>query len=197
MGDKNLERLIETIKREAIEAADRKVSEMLENAEREANDIIKSAKAKKASLIEEAEKRAESTLSKGQNALNQAVRDLSIMLHNDVNQLFKSVLQQEVDASFTPDLVKSAVLKILEQMGTKSEVQLPASLKNEVAAYIQKQLQHTKDLTKISTNTALVKGFIIANEEEGWSYQITPEEVTELIYSQLSNQWKMILNSKQ
>lgn len=197
MSDKNLENLIETIQREAIEAADIKVAEILENAKKEADAIIKSAEEKKASLIEEGEKIAESTINKGQNALKQAARDLTIILHNDIKHLFNEVLQQEVDASFTPDLVKTAVLKILEQIGTNTEVQLPDSLKNEVAVYIHKQLQQSQDVTKISANSSLIKGFVIAKEEEGWSYQITPKEVTELLNSQLSNQWKEILSSKQ
>lgn len=197
MSDKNLDKLIQTIKREAIEAADKKVAEILENAEKEADAIINSAKIKKAALIEEGEKRAESTLNKGQKALQQAARDLSIMLHNDLKHLFKVVLQQEVDASFTPDLIKTAVLKTLEQLGTNAEVQLPESLKNDVASFIHKQLQQSKDVTKISANSSLVNGFTITKEDEGWSYHITPEEVTEILNSQLSNQWKEILNAKQ
>ena len=196
MSEKNLESLIETIKHEAIEAADKRAAEIIDQAKKEATGIIKSAETKKASLIEEGEKTAEATINKGENALKQAARDLTITVHNDIKQLFHNVLVHEVDSSFTPETIKTAVLKILEQVGTNSEVQLPDDLKNEVVSYIHKQLQQSKDVTKISTNTALVKGFKIASKDEGWSYQITPEDVTELLNSQLSNQWKEILSSK-
>lgn len=196
MSDKNLENLIETIKQEAIEAADKKVAVILEKAKKQAAEIIKSAETKKATLIDEAAKTAEATINKGNNALKQAARDLSITLHNDMKRLFREVLEQEVDASFTPETIKTEVLKVLERVGTNVEVQLPETSKNDIASYIHKQLQQSKDVTKISANTALLKGFKITNKEEGWSYQVSPEEVTELLHSQLNNQWKEILSSK-
>lgn len=196
MSDKNLENLIETIKQEAIEAADKKVAVILEKAKKQAAEIIKSAETKKATLIDEAAKTAEATINKGNNALKQAARDLSITLHNDMKRLFREVLEQEVDASFTPETIKTAVLKVLEHVGTNVEVQLPETSKNDIASHIHKQLQQSKDVTKISANTALLKGFKITNKEEGWSYQASPEEVTELLHSQLNNQWKEILSSK-
>jgi vacuolar-type H+-ATPase subunit E/Vma4 len=196
MSDKNLENLIQTIKQEAIETADKKAAEILEQAKKEAADIIKSAQSKKAALIDEGEKTAEATINKGENALKQAARDLSITLHNDIKHLFRGVLEQEVDATFTPETIKTAVLKLLEQVGTNVEIQLPEALKKEVVAYIQKQLQHSKSITAISADTALLKGFKITNTNEGWSYQITPEDITGLLHSQLNNQWKEILSSK-
>ena len=195
MSDKNLENLIETIKQDAIATADKKAAEILDKAKKEATHIITAAETKKTTLIEEGKKIAEATINKGENALQQAARDLSITLYNDISHLFRSVLEQEVNASFSPKTVKNLVLKTLEQVGTNSEVQLPEDLKNEVTSYIHKQLQQSKELTKISANTALIKGFKITNKDEGWSYHITPEDVTELLFEQLSEQWKKILGN--
>lgn len=196
MSDKNLENLIKTIKQDAIEAAEQRAAEILEQVKKEAADIVKSAETKKATLIDEGKKTAEATINKGENALKQAARDLSITLHNDMKHLFREVLEQEVDASLTPETIKTAVLKVLERVGTNVEVQLPETSKDDVAHYIHKQLQQSKDITTFSTNTALLKGFKIVSKDEGWSYDLSSEEVTEVLYSQLSNQWKAILNSK-
>lgn len=197
MSDKTLDQLINTIKSEAIEAAEAKANTIIENAHKEAKAIIHNAEAKKASLIKDGEEEADATLVKGEKALQQAARDLSITLQNDIKSLLDAVLKKEVANAFSPELVKTAVLKVIEQIGSHAEVQLPESMLQDVANYIQKQLKNAKELPTIKGDSNLVDGFSISKTDEGWSYEITPQEIADVLSKHLSANWVKLIKNKE
>ncbi|MFP3670486.1 hypothetical protein SB717_35965, partial [Priestia sp. SIMBA_032] len=90
-----------------------------------AQKILKQAEAKRAALLNNAEKEAKATLDKGEGALKQAARDLTVSVHNDLLKLLKATLEQEVATTFTPELTEKAVLKVIENVGTGASLQLP------------------------------------------------------------------------
>lgn len=196
MSDKTLDQLIETIKSEAIEAAETKAKTIIENAQKEAKMIVQNAVAKKDSLIKSGKEEAEATLAKGKKALQQAARDLSITLQNEIKSLLDAVLLNEVEGAFSPELVNKAVLKVVEQIDGNTEVQLPESMVQDVADYIHKQLKDSKRLPSIKGNSNLVKGFSVSKSDEGWSYRITPQEIAEVLSTHLSASWVELLKNK-
>lgn len=196
MSDKTLDQLIDTIKSEAIEAAETKAKAIIENAQKEAKTIINNAEVQKEALIKSGVEEADATLAKGQKALQQAARDLSITLQNDIKNLLDAVLQNEVENAFSPELVKTAVLKVVEQIGGNVKVQLPERMLQDVASYIHKQLKDAKVLPSIKGNSILVKGFSITKTDEGWSYEITPQEITDVLSTHLSANWVELLKNK-
>lgn len=195
MSEKSLDQLIETIKSEAIEAAETKAKEIIDKAHKKAESIIHKAEEQKKMLIKGGAEEADATRAKGQKALQQAARDLSITLQNDIKSLLDAVLHKEVDSAFSPELMQAAVLKVVEQVGGNSEVQLPENMLQDVAAYIHKQLKDSKTLPKISADAALVNGFSIAKKDEGWSYDITPKEVADVLNVHLSSKWVELLKN--
>ncbi|WP_178984928.1 HrpE/YscL family type III secretion apparatus protein [Winogradskyella helgolandensis] len=195
MSDKTLDQLIETIKSEAIEAAEVKAKAIIDKAQTEAETIVHNAKQTREELIKSGEEEAESILSKGQKALQQAARDLSITLQNDIKKLLDAVLQKEVDDAFSPELMQTAILTVVDQIGGNSEVKLPEVLHNDIAAYIHKQLKDAKTLPKLSIDTTLVKGFSITKKDAGWSYEITPKEIADLLNTHLSSKWVELLKN--
>lgn len=194
MSEKNLQSLIETIKSEAIIVAKQQADEIISEAKKEADSIIKIAENKRKFILDEAEKEVESSKINGNNALKQAARDIVITLENDIKKMFETILETEVKNSFSNDVVKNAILKIIAQVGSETEIHLPEKSISEIESYIQKQLQDTKKNIKIVPNNSLINGFEIHKKEEGWSYKITSKELTELLHSYLNVKWKTLLN---
>jgi len=197
MSEKNLEKLIATLKKEAIEAAEKEAGEILEKAHAEARNIVEEASSKSDMLLQQAEEEAGAIREKGEGALRQAARDMSVSARNNLLLMLKSVLESEVERSFTPELVETAVLKILENVGAGTTVSLPGELKAGLAAQILERFQSSQDRPTITEDTSPAMGFSIAKTDEGWSYHVSPEAVTELLYSQLSPSWLRILKKGQ
>ncbi len=197
MSEKSLDKLITTLKSEAIEAADKKALEILGNAKEQADKIITEAEAKSEALLKNAEKEAQAILSKGENALHQAARDVNVAVRHDVLQLLGAVLENEVEAAFTPSLIEKVVLKIADNLDSGVSLKLPDTLEKDLAAQIWKRLQASDNLITISKDSSLNKGVSIVKTDQGWSYHISPEEVTELLHAHLSPRWIQILKNEE
>ncbi|MCW5518254.1 hypothetical protein J1N09_00285 [Aureitalea sp. L0-47] len=196
MSEKTLDRLIATLKSEAIEAADNKTREILENARVQSQKIIEEAEAKRDEMLQSAELEAEATREKGKAALQQAARDLSISVRNDLLKLLKSVLEREVKDGVTSETIVNAILKIVENVGGEATVELPENMQKELADKIQQRLSTSENLVSIITEKNLIEGFKISNKDRGWSYEITPEEVTELLFANLSPKWIELIKNE-
>ncbi len=195
MSEKNLEGLIATLKREAVEEAQKQAGDIVSKAQGEARAILRDAEARKAETQRQAEAAAKATREKGESALRQAARDLSVSVRNDLLTLLKVALEREVEGAFSPQLIEKAVLGILENVGSGATLELPPDMGGQLADRIRQRLQASGEPVSIRKNTSLVNGFAISKTEEGWTYRITPEEVTELLYTYLSPKWIEILKN--
>jgi F0F1-type ATP synthase membrane subunit b/b' len=195
MSDKTLDKLIAQLKSEAIDSAEKASQKIVEDAKVKAQTIIKNAEDERLQMLSEAKKEAQDTISKGESALKQAARDLNVTVKNDLLKLFKAVFENEVEKSFSSDLIKTAVLKVIDTIGSDLEVKLPETMKQELVDAIRKQIQASDNSIAILKDKNLLNGLSITKTDQGWSYQITPEEVTELLTSNLSEKWINILNS--
>jgi len=196
MSEQTLDKLIATLKSEAIEAADKEANEIVKNARQQAKKITQEAEAKKSELLNQAKKEAQATRSKGEAALKQAARDLSISVQNDLLKLLKATLEREVAATFTPDLMEKAVLKVIENVGAGAALQLPDTMHVALAEKIQKRLQESNSLEAITKDASLLHGFTVTKTDDGWSYLISPEAVADLLSEHMSPKWINMLKNE-
>lgn len=195
MSENTLDKLIAKLKLEAIDAAEKEANEIFEHAKTKAERILKDAQVKRDEILEKAENESKANTFKADGALKQAARDLTVTLRNDLLNLLGKVLEKEVESSFTPALIETAVLKVIENVGSGVALKLPKNLESNLADQIQKRLQSAEDITSITSNNSVVNSFSITKTEEGWSYDISPEEVANLLQSHLSPKWLDILKS--
>jgi vacuolar-type H+-ATPase subunit H len=196
MSEKSLNQLIKSLKTEAIEAAREESEKILANARMEAKRIVQTAEEKKTVLITEAKQEAQAILQKGEAALQQAGRDYSISVRNELLNVFQAVLETEIRREFTPDLLKTAILKVVENIGGDVELKLPSKDAKELAEYVQSRLKSSEKVVAIMEDKSNLDGFTIAKKKEGWSYSVTPEEVTEGHKKHLNKNWLEILKQQ-
>ena len=197
MSDKTLDQLISSLKSEAIDTAERESNKILEDARSQAQKILKGAEEKREQILLEADNEAQAMIRKGESALRQAARDLYIAVRNDFIELFGAVLEKEIHNDFTPDLIKSAVVKVMENIGKEVELKLPGALEQALADYIHQRLQNSDDLVSIIRDDSMLAGFSITKTDEGWSYHISPEEIAELLQPHLIGRWVEVLGNKE
>lgn len=196
MSEKTLDHFIERIKTEAIEKAERTAQSIISEAEKKAAVIISEAQHKKALLIEDGQREAEALTKGGENALRQALRDIIISLQNDLMHILGSILQAEIRQSFSPDLIRTTIIQVIKNIGGKTEIRIADSIKEELALFIQSQLQNSEEIPKITGENRVLDAFTISRTDEGWHYNISVQEVSELLYSHLAPKWNEILNRK-
>ncbi|WP_299670019.1 hypothetical protein [uncultured Polaribacter sp.] len=197
MSDKTLDKLIATLKSEAIDAADIASKKIVEDAQVQAKKIVRSAEEKRKQILIEAQREAEATLSKGESALRQAARDLYITVQNDLLKLFQAVLKKEVNEAFNPDLIKSTVIKIIENVGSEVRLKLSEDFDQKLADHVHLRLLISENIVSLIKDDNILNGLSIANTDQGWSYHITPEEVAELLNNHLSRKWMNLLKNRQ
>lgn len=197
MSDKSLDQLISSLKSEAIEAAERESNKILEEARSQSRKILKAAEEQRDRMLTDAGNEAQATIRKGESALRQAARDLHIAVRNNLLKLLGAVLEKEIHAEFTPDLVKSAILKVMENIGGEVELKLPETFEQELADYIRRRLQQSEDLVSITRDDSILAGFSITKTNEGWSYDISPEEIAGLLEPYLIGKWVDILKNEE
>ena len=196
MSEKSLDNLIAKLKSEAVEKADEKAKGILEVAKADSQKIIEEAERERTELLQNAKSEAENMQKKGKIALQQAARDLSVSVRNDLLKLLKSVLEREVKQRFTPDFMEKAILKVLENVGDGAGIELPETIKDELIDKIQQDLITTDNLTSFTKDKNIINGFKISKKDEGWSYEITPEEVTEMLFAYLSPKWVQLIKKE-
>lgn len=193
MSDKSLNQLIETIKIEGIEAAEKASAQMVEKARLEAEQIIKDAEQKSKNLISNAEKEAQSIIEKGKEAFKQAGRDYSISVRNDLIKLLHNTLNKEIDQNFDPETLKSAIVEIVKNINQEVSINLSPNFFKDAADYIHSQLKE-QPLIEISEDQNLLNGFSIYHNQEGWAFEITEASISEALKNHLNHYWVEILN---
>jgi V/A-type H+-transporting ATPase subunit E len=197
MSDKTLDQLITSLKTEAIDAAEKECEEILNKAKLEAQQIIKAAENKRDDLLADAQQEAQAIIDKGEASLRQAGRDYSISVRNELIEMFDAVLKAEVNKEFSPELLKSTIIKVIENIGGDVDVRLSSENSKELAEYIHARLQSTDQIASIVEDNTVLKGFSISHKTEGWSYDITPEEVAESLRAHLNTNWLNILKKEE
>ncbi len=196
MNEKNLDQLIASLKTEAIDQAEKESGRILEEVNLQAEKIIKAAREERDAIISDAKNEAKAIVSKGESALRQAGRDFRISVRNELLKIFQTVLEKETRKEFTPDLIKTAIVRTIENIGDDVELRFPNELLSEMAEYIHDRLNKSEILVSTIEDNTILNGFSIKKIKQGWSYNITPENVAEALGNHLTNKWINILKNE-
>ena len=194
MSDNTLDELIAKVKSEAIDSAEKEAHSIIEEARQNAQQLLRNVEAEKDQMLKDAQTEADAILNKGKIALQQAARDVHISVKNDLLKVFRSVLETEVAASFSPELYTSVIKKIIDTVGGNTNITLPDKMEDQLIDAIRTKVAQPGNTIEISKDEQLFSGLSITKTDEGWSYDITAEEVSDLLSRHLSQKWIDILN---
>ncbi len=196
MSEHTLDLLIDRLKNEAIEQAEKEATTIVAEAQAKAQKLLAEAEEEKRSVLQDAQKEAQAIVENGKSALQVAARDLSLSVQQDLLQLLKETLEEEVQQSFSPDLMKSVLANVVSHFGDDLEFQLPPEHAEELAEYVRQQLQASGHSISVMEKPGASSGITILKKDQGWSYTISPAQVTEALLPQLNAKWVQILTDK-
>lgn len=189
--DAQLNEIIQTIKSEGVENAEREAAEIKRKAEEEAEQTVKDAQARAQEIVENARSEAEKLEASGKAALKQAGRDLILNLRNRVTTLFDTVVKQSVTESYSPETVSEAVVALIknwpEDQANDLTILLPESQREKIEAQLRSKLaEEFKKGLEIKPVHGINAGFRISVKDGSVYYDFSEEGIAEVLSAYLN-----------
>lgn len=179
-----LDSLIEKIKADGVEAANKQADEIVAAAKKEADDIVKKAKDKAESFKKNAESDAKNYQKNAEIAIQQAARDTVLVLKEKVTAILEQALLADVDETLDKDFLKDLIVKVAEVWAKDEDVEvlvggvdvdaLTAQLKNALA-------KNVKGTVEVKLDRKIAKGFRIGKKGSDLFYDFTDESILDAL----------------
>lgn len=188
----SIQDLLDKINKEGVDEALQKKEEIINKANEDAEKIRKQAKAEAEAVVADAKREAEKLVKQGESSLEQAARNIRLSLKNDLNEMFASVLNDNLKNNLSPaeytEIIKAAVSGIED---TDKKVELSDKLYSGIAASVFSSLGINAE-----NNHSLRSGFKLSVNNGKAYYDFTDEELTSLLTPYLSEGLNRIVCKK-
>lgn len=195
--DVKLDDLINQIKSEGVEEAQKEADKIVEDARKKADSIVNEAEEKAEKIKKDAEKQAEKIQSNGESALKQAQRDTILTTKEKLTEMFDNVFKGLVNEKMKTDVVAKLIQKVIEQLGEGKEYEFDVSdkeIEKLRKAVFAKSKSKLKDTVTITPNKNVSAGFKIGLKGEDIFYDLTDEGISEFLMTFLNPSIKEILS---
>ncbi len=158
--------IIERIKTESVEKAEKICQEMIANAKEESAKIIATAEKTSADLINSANNKINLTEKNSITAIKLAGKEVINDIRNTIINLTNLILKKEIETAFSTELISDIILKIINQYLAEEKTDLEiiiheknkTILINSLLAKLKPEI--IKGIT-ITTNKNIQQGFKI------------------------------------
>ncbi|MFA6617519.1 MAG: hypothetical protein WCT23_00415 [Candidatus Neomarinimicrobiota bacterium] len=186
-----LDSLIEKIKADGVDAANKQAEEILLKAKKDAEEIVKKAKVKADTYQKNADAEAKAYQKNAEVAINQAARDTLLVLKEKVTLILEQALLSEVDSTLDQDFLKELIIKVVEVWAKDEDIEVLVNgvdvdaLTAQLKKALGKSLENTID---IKLDKKISHGFRIGKKDDNLFYDFSGESILEAL--------KVFLNPK-
>lgn len=179
-----LDSLIEKIKADGVDAANKQAEEIVAAAKKEADDIVKKAKDKAEQYQKNAEAQAEAYHKNAEVAIQQAARDTVLVLKEKVTGILEQALLADVDKTLDKDFLKELIVKVAEVWAKDEDVEVLVNgvdvdaLTAQLKTALSKNIKGTVD---VKLDKKISHGFRIGKKGEDLFYDFTDESILEAL----------------
>lgn len=181
-----IQELINKIKSEGIETADKMSKDIIADAKNQSRAIIEQAKKQAEQIIADAKKESEQLQQSTRMSLKQAARDMILTLRQEVREVLKQVIDQEVRDSLTPDNLMKIIHAVIERSIADKTVETDIhvflneqdcqKIKEGFIAKLQKEL---KQEIYVHSSEDVTKGFTISFDGGKSQFDFTDESLAQ------------------
>ena len=189
--DVRLEDLIEKIKQEGVDAAQKKSDDIVAQAKKQASEIIEEANKEARQIAQKAKDEAARFEQTAQSAVQQAARDTTLTVKEEIKKIFERILKQKIDEKLSIDTLKDIIVSFSQNMAKGKAIDVLVSpdnqkkLNNMIAKEVKGELK--KGVT-IKPDPRIKKGIRVGIEGEEAYYDITDEGIAEFLRQFLNPQ---------
>jgi len=174
--------LIAKIKSEGVEEARRQADEIIRKAQEEADGIIKKAKEEAEKIIAEADQKASLRQKNAKAAINQAARDVTLRLKEELTRLFEKALLRQIQETLDTDTVAQLIVELVRNWSPEKELEVtvPPEAKEKLEKLLLAKIkEEAKKGIVIKVDERLTKGFYIGIKEDNLYYDFSDESIFE------------------
>lgn len=176
--------LVDSIKKEGIEAAQKQADEIIAKAQETADSIISKAKADAEKLKEDAAKDIEIFRENAKVTAEQAKRDASLAFKKEVQAQFDRILTSEVKKEMSSKNLGALISAALSGSDVSS---LKIEVANVTDALIAKLASEIKQGLEIQPVKDISAGFRITSKDGSGYLDCTDEEVAKMLLHFMGN----------
>jgi len=186
-----LNNIIEKIKKDGIQHAEREAKDIVSRAEHKAGDIITGAEKKKADIIDEAEARAREFKDNAEKAVSQAARDVLLTLRERIADFFSRITKERVGASFSEGLLKEVISEAVRNFRKEGAFDIEVLVSDQDKAKLEKSLlnelsKEVKGHFVLTGSKSIEKGFRIGEKGKDSYFDFTDDAIAEAFKKYLS-----------
>ncbi len=194
-----LKELIERINTEGVQSAEKKAQEIIRSAERKAEEILAQARREAEEMLARAKSEAAAFEASAREALKQAGRDLILKIRQQIEELFHSVVSQEVRGALTPKTVEESVVSLIKAWGERGdaaglEVLLPAEQGEKLKkALLSRLAEEVRQGVQFELLPGIGAGFRLAEKQGAAYYDFTQDGISEFLFQYLNPRLSALL----
>jgi V/A-type H+-transporting ATPase subunit E len=186
-----VQELIDKIKKDGVDTASQEAARIKNGAQAEAKQILETARKEADEIITRSKQEADRAEKAGNAALQQASRNLILAFRDEIQALLNKVINNEVSANYSEDILKSVLPEILKNWAANDSISviLPesefAKLQDFFIDKLKNELGKGTEI-KLKSSRKLPYGFHIANKDGSVYYDFSSEAVAGLLSSYLN-----------
>ncbi len=188
-----LDGLINKIKSEGIEEANRQAEEIIKEGEKKADALIDEAKKEVESRLERAAHIIEEKEQASKKAIELAARDSLLSLKESLRKILESLVKSDFDQLMSGEALEDLLLKTIEGWSKNKdsdsglEVLLSEKERNALTDTFMKRLSdHLKAGVEFKVHPDIKSGFRVGMQADHMHYDLTDEYVSELLVAHLN-----------
>lgn len=192
--------LIDKIKKDGIEEADKKSQAIILQAEKKAHDIISKAREDSKKILEEAEEASDKLKKQTEESIRQSIRDSLLMLKQKIIDLFDSILKRQLSEKMSPDFLQDVIIKLIENFKKDGIPNMEILLGNKEKEALEKTVlkafgeEARKGIT-FKVSPSIEKGFRIGEKDKNYYYDFTDDAIAEALKTYLNPKLIKILDA--
>ena len=198
--DSQLKELIETIKSEGVESAEKQASQIVEQAEERAKQIVSDAENRADEIVRNAEQEAARREQSEKAVVEQAGRDLLLTLEKQVTEMFRSVVTSSTTEAYSQQVLEEAVVKLVsawaEQQTNDITILLSENDYKQLEQSLRKRLADSlKQGADIKPSGHVHTGFRITEQGGTVYYDFSAQGIAEALSGFLNPRLSEVIKS--
>lgn len=189
--------LINKIKKDGLEEAERISNDIISKAKKEAEEIVARAEEAAGTLKAKSEKEINDYKRHALEASRQAIRDLIIGVEKNLKSLFENTLKDNVAEVFSNDNFLSELIIKITDSWIKEEklvIQLNESDFSGLEQILRLKLGNKlKEGIEIKPFKGISKGFKIQKKNTGLRYDFSAETIADILFDYLNPRFKEVI----
>jgi len=192
--------LIEKIKREGVEEAEKKAQSILHHAEKKAHEIISKAEHDGKKIIANAEEEAKKIKKHAEESIKQSIRDAVLMLKQRVTDLFDSILKQHIQKDISGTVLRDAIVKMIEHFKKDGSLNVEILLNEKDKAVLEEVVlsilsAEIKKGVTFRISPSIEAGFRIGEKDKNYYYDFSGEALTESLKIYLNPKFARLMET--